>query len=41
MEIEKQGPDEVRVEFSNDGISYEHRARWKDGTVETEVNVGG
>lgn len=38
MEIDKQGPDEVRVEFENDDDSYEIRVRWEDGVLTTEVN---
>lgn len=38
MEIDKQGFDEVRVEFGNDDVSYEVRVSWEDGVLTTEVD---
>ena len=38
MEIDKQGPDEVRVEFENDDDSFEIRVRWENGVLTTEVD---
>lgn len=38
MEIDEQGPDEVRVEFENDDDSYEVRVRWQDGALRIEVD---
>jgi cytoskeletal protein RodZ len=38
MEIDKQGPDEVRVEFDSQGDSFEIRVRWENGVLSTEVS---
>lgn len=38
MEIDKQGPDEVRVEFESQADSFEIRVRWDNGVLSTEVS---
>lgn len=38
MEIEKQGPDEVRVEFEGSDDTYEVRVRWRDGVLSIDVD---
>lgn len=38
MEIDEQGPDEVRVEFDGEDDSYRVRVRWQDGALRIEVD---
>jgi hypothetical protein len=38
MEIDKSGPDEVRVEFEGEDDSYEVRVRWENGVLTTETD---
>ncbi len=37
MEVDKSGPDEVRVEFESDDHESEIRVRWKDGGLREEI----
>ena len=38
MEIEKDGPDEVRVEFRSLTARFDIRIRWEDDVLETQVD---
>lgn len=38
MEIDKRGPDEVRVEFEGQDDDFEVRVRWNDGALDVEVS---
>lgn len=38
MEIDKDGPDEVRVEFESDADRFEIRVRWIDGALSVDVD---
>ena len=40
-DVEKAGPDEVRVEFDGDGADYEVRARSVGGVLQTSVTESG
>jgi hypothetical protein len=37
MEIEKSGPDEVRVDFESDESEISVRVGWEDGRLDIEV----
>lgn len=38
MEIDKRGPDEVRVEFDSEADSLEIRVQWENGVLTTDVS---
>lgn len=40
MEIDKRGPDEVRVEFDGEEDDYDIRVRWDGEALDVEVDGG-
>ena len=37
MEVEKTGPDEVRVDFESDSSDVSVRVKWEGGSLDIEV----
>jgi len=38
VEVEDDGPGEVRVEFSSESHESEFRARWEDGELRIDID---
>jgi hypothetical protein len=37
MEVEDDGPDQVRVDFESDDVEVSVRVEWKDGMLDIEI----